>query len=175
MMTMQVEERLAASDSSKFSYLTLSKDRLHQREKRLFPRLFANISMKYIALDASASVPHIWMRTGQLPKEIPKTKQDWSSPEPFMNFSANGLSFFDSNLLSHSTILLIELELMTPSEDSSENSNQSWSTHRCIGRVVRCRKLEDDRYESAIYFEQITEQTQDVLSSLTLKIQNAML
>ena len=208
MMTMQIEGKLTNRNvehsQEAQSGLILTKDRLHQREKRLFPRLYANITMRYIELRSIDGTPEEWVTVGTLPRRLAQSSAlNWFTPEPFMNFSANGLSFYDEHLLNHSALVIIELDLLQPHTTDNQNvskasslesnaesqglswpitpsgsnqqSTQQWVTHRCLGRVVRCKQLEQDRYESAIYFEEIGEDTQDVLSALTLRIQNAML
>jgi hypothetical protein len=133
--------------------LMLEFSHVHPREKRLFPRMYAQMSMLIQEVKTDFAVSK-WLNN-----EI-SSDPTWVQPEPFMNFSINGVSFQSKLPLTKSSTVLVELELD--------------EVYRIVARVIRCQ-LEGDRYDIALYFEEISEKAIKYLSSMTLRIQDALL
>ena len=146
MLTLRIEQQQA-------SQLTLSNSQVHHREKRLFPRLFGIIPLSIQPIQSENQIVD-WFNG------VIKPDNNWIKPEPFMNFSVNGAAFYLQEPLQTNTKLLILLDF-----------NEEF---RGIARVVRCIK-ETDRYEIALYFEQLPTQAINHLTDMTLRIQDSML
>jgi hypothetical protein len=127
----------------------------HPREQRQYPRLFTPIHMRFAPLSDGTSEQ--WMN-----REI-NVQDDWQQPEPFMNFSVNGVGFEWTEPLEHNCKLMVAIY----SNDTE---------FRGIARVVRCTPNEDtDQYSIALYFEALEASGIDYLSELTLKLQDDLL
>ena len=145
--------------------LSLSKPRLRPRDKRLYPRLFGNIPLRYRGYsgDEGELAVHRWLAGSTL--EGPQVPL--RSPEPFMNFSVSGLCFEDSVGYEHNDLLLLELGV---GEDT-----RRW---RATGRIVRVDRLPDGDtplYQIAVNFETLPDTAMELLSDFTLAIQEALL
>ena len=151
MMTLHIVEQ----EDGKLVLHTISS---HPREKRSYPRLFSLINLQLMPVTAETQMTN-WMNETTLLSEVNDT---WLHPEPFMNFSVNGVAFEWHEPLATNTKLLVALK---------ENDN----THRCIARVVRCNEEEVDSWEVALYFEQMADKAIDYLVQLTMRLQDSML
>ena len=125
----------------------------HPREKRLFPRLYGQVPLLIHKVETDFLVSK-WVN-GEIDPD-----STWIKPEPFMNFSINGVSFqSDTPLPRMSTVLVYLAE-----------GNGS----RIVARVIRCAK-DGDRYDIALYFEEVPEEVLIWFSEKTLRIQDALL
>ncbi|MEL6343356.1 MAG: hypothetical protein AAFV53_09480 [Myxococcota bacterium] len=146
--------------------LSLSAPRLRPRDKRLYPRLYGNIPLRYRLHnpeDGELTI-HRWL-AGSTQDLTPRP---WRSPEPFMNFSVNGLCFEDSLECREGDLLLLHMGV--------GDGESRW---RATGRIVRVKDLpmEGDTpiYSIALSFETLPDDAMDALSDFTLTIQEALL
>lgn len=146
--------------------LALSSPRLRPRDKRLYPRLYGNVPLRYRLHnpeDGELTI-HRWL-AGSTQDLTPRP---WRSPEPFMNFSVNGLCFEDSLECEEGDLLLLHLGV--------GDSDKRW---RATGRIVRVKDLPPDGetpcYQIALSFETLPDAAMDALSDFTLTIQEALL
>ena len=133
--------------------LKLEMTKAHQREQRVFPRLFGIIPLSFKTMTSTEEYQD-WM------SENSSVDNSWETPESLMNFSVNGVSFISSVELALNSVLLVELRFK--------------EKMRCTARVVRC--LEDDsQFEIAVYFEEIPQGAIDHLTQMTLQLQDSLL
>lgn len=125
----------------------------HPREKRLFPRLYGQIPLLIHEVEREFVVAK-WLN-GDIDPD-----SSWLKPEPFMNFSINGVSFQSNTPLSRMSTVLVYLD--------------EGSGSRIVARVIRCAK-EGERYDIALYFEEVPEEVLIWFSEKTLRIQDALL
>ena len=125
----------------------------HPREKRLFPRLYGQVPLLLHEVGTEFVVSK-WLNGDIEPDST------WLKPEPFMNFSINGVSFQSDTPLTRMSTVLVYLAEGTGS--------------RIVARVIRCAK-EGDRYDIALYFEEVPEEVLIWFSEKTLRIQDALL
>lgn len=151
MMTLHIVEQ----ENGQLVLRTISS---HPREKRSYPRLFSLINIRLLSVTSETDMTN-WM-TGDTP--LSDINDTWLQPEPFMNFSVNGVAFEWDEPFKINTKLLVELK-------------EKGNTHRCIGRVVRCSEEDYDRWEVALYFEQMSDKAIDYLVQLTMRLQDSML
>ena len=134
--------------------LYLSDTNAHPREKRLFPRMFGLVPLQLKVIHHDAEIVD-WLN-GNL-----KVDDSWIRPEPFMNFSVNGVAFHMIEPLPlNGTVLFV----CTLENEALQG----------LAKVVRCVK-DDSRYEIALYFEQIPEKMANYLSDMTLRLQDSFL
>ena len=150
------------------NHLVLSAPRLRPRDKRLYPRLYGNIPLRYQVhspTDGDLAV-HRWL-AGSSQDLDPRP---WRSPEPFMNFSVNGLCFDDTVACKEGDLLLLHMGV--------GEGAQRW---RATGRVVRVSEIppEEDGgaplFQVALSFEAISDDAMEALSDFTMAIQEALL
>lgn len=127
----------------------------HTSDKRLHPRLFGNIPVKLTK--ASEYNEENWLRSNV------DISADWIVPEPFMNFSVNGLSFTLDSPLDKDSLYLVSFFVGSGTQE-----------FRAVASVVRCN-LQDNDYGIALYFEKISQSALAALSDFTLSIQEALL
>ena len=151
MMTLHIVEQ-------KNGELVLNTISTHPREKRSYPRLFSLIHLHLMPLTSKVRMTD-WMK-GTIP--LSDITDTWIHPEPFMNFSVNGVAFEWDEPIENNTKMLVALK---------ENGN----THRCIARVVRCSEQDSGRWEVALYFEQMSNEAINHLVQLTMRLQDSML
>ena len=130
----------------------------HPREKRSYPRLFSLINLRLLPVTSETQMTD-WMNGSTLLSDINDT---WLQPEPFMNFSVNGVAFEWGEPLTVNTKLLVALK-------------ESGNTYRCVARVVRCSEEDTGRWEVALYFEEMADEAIDYLVQLTMRLQDSML
>jgi hypothetical protein len=135
---------------------TISK---HPREKRSYPRLFSMLNIRLHSTNSTDQIESWMNRTTPLSAI---DDEEWITPEPFMNFSVNGIAFTWSTQLPLNSKLLVALK--TPED-----------THRCVARVVRQSEVDTDAWEVALYFEQMEDAAIDHLVQLTQRLQDSML
>ena len=140
--------------------LFLRPAKVHHRDKRLFPRHFGHIPLRYRLVDPSEGelIIHRWIREGGGPAK------GWEQPEPYMNFSVSGVSFERKDPPDMDQQVLVDLGV--------GDIDHRW---KVLAQVVRVLELPDDKYEVALSFENISEDAREALSSLTLSIQEALL
>ncbi|MEC8378978.1 MAG: PilZ domain-containing protein [Myxococcota bacterium] len=124
-------------------------------DKRLHPRLFGNIPTR-IQLANDTNIQK-WL-DGELDIE-----NGWLKPEPFMNFSVNGLSFDLSTPLKSGATCLVEF--------SVGDQNQKHRTQATVVRSVEKSGV----YEIAVHFLSLSQNAKNLLSEFTLSIQEALL
>ena len=154
MMTLHIVEQ----ENGRLVLHTIS---THPREKRSYPRLFSLINLRLMPV-TSSSESDDWM-SGEIP--LPTTDPAWIHPEPFMNFSVNGVAFNWHEPIATNTKMLVAL-------------NGDGSIHRCVARVVRCVQQDSEQSDSwqvALYFEQMADAAVDYLVQLTMRLQDSML
>ncbi len=130
----------------------------HPREKRSYPRLFSMINL-YVHPVTDTQRMTEWIESNNHPDF-----KGWIHPEPFMNFSVNGVAFSWNEAIPVNTRLLVAINV-----DNSENY------HHGIARVVRCSKQESEHWQVALYFEQLSEDAIHHLVELTMRLQDSML
>lgn len=142
--------------------LQLSLSRIHERDKRAFPRHYGNIPLFFRVLEDTEEE----LVTRQWKANVIDVDESWSRPEPFMNFSVSGVSFENSEAAAVGQVALVEFCV-----------GQDTTKWRGLARVVRCRLLsqKESRYEIAIHFEFLPEEAVMLLSEFTLSIQEAMM
>ena len=143
-------------DTQQGELMTLTPIGEHPREQRQYPRLFTPINLAFHPLGEQS--PEAWMQRDIQPGD------DWSHPEPFMNFSVNGVAFD-----WHEGIEINEKLMVVFFVDQAE--------HRGVARVVRSMPSEADleHHEIALYFEALETGAIDHLSALTLRLQENLL
>jgi hypothetical protein len=140
--------------------LLLRPAQVHHRDKRLFPRHFGHIPLRYRLIEPEEGelIIHRWIRDGGAPAE------GWEQPEPYMNFSVSGVSFERLVAPDMDQKVLVDLGV--------GDIDHRW---KVLAQVVRVLELPDDKYEVALSFENISEDAREALSTLTLSIQEALL
>ncbi|MGC6508200.1 MAG: PilZ domain-containing protein [Myxococcota bacterium] len=124
-------------------------------DKRLHPRLFGNIPTRI--QPANDTNIQKWL-DGELDIE-----DGWLKPEPFMNFSVNGLSFDLSTPLINGATCLVEFSV-----------GDQKQKHRTQATVVRSVE-KSGAYEIAVHFSGLSQIAKNLLSEFTLSIQEALL
>ncbi len=154
-----------ANDDSGFN-IEVSKESVHQKDMRDFPRLWAGLPIRYQnASQAPGDTEKIvtaW-NTGGSADGI------WFTPDPYMNFSVGGLRFNAPPSVKDGDVLLIELCLV-----------EGGSTWRTTGKVMR---VFDDLHDTeqgpqnsvAVAFTDLPAEALNGLSELTLQIQDTLL
>jgi len=140
--------------------LTLSEPESRPREKRLYPRLHGNIPLRFQEHnpeDGAAGIQN-WIEAGN------GNGTNFREPDPFMNFSVNGLLFEIEHRCTEGGLLYIELGV--------GSAPQRW---RCTGTVVRVFDPEDGFHRTAINFDTLPDEAIDAMSSYTIKIQEALM
>jgi hypothetical protein len=144
----------------------ISKETVHQRDMRDFPRLWAGLPIRYQNAAQSGTdteaVRSAWNAGAA-------TDGVWYTPDPYMNFSVGGLRFNAPPSVKESDVLLIELCLV-----------EGGTTWRTTGKVMR---VFDDLHETdqgpqnsvAVAFIDLPSDALDELSNLTLQIQDTLL
>lgn len=140
--------------------LKLQFSQVHRRDKRIFPRHYGNIPLKFreVSKEEEELAIKQWLA------KVTDVDDRWSTPEPFMNFSLGGLSFESSTPIDAGTLLLLEIRI-----------GQSKEIWRATSRIVRCIEIPEKNYELAIEFQDLPEGALEALSELTLKVQEALL
>lgn len=146
-------------------HVFLSSPQLRPRDKRLYPRLYGNIPLRFQAHhpDEGELVIHRWL-AGSTQDIVPRP---WFIPEPFMDFSVNGLSFESPEACVEGSLLLLHMGV--------GESGDRW---RATGRVIRTTAIPDSSpalYQVAMSFEVIPDAAMEALSDFTLSIQEALL
>ena len=146
--------------STRVSHVNGNKFELNQEnrptDKRLHPRLFGNIPTRIQHASHSTDVQK-WL-SGKA-----EIEDGWLSPEPFMNFSVNGLSFDLSQPLNAGSQCLVEFSV-----------GDQPQTHRTRATVVRSIER-SGTFEIAIHFIGLPQDAKKRLSEFTLSIQEALL
>ena len=151
MMTLHIVEQ-------KNGQLILHTISTHPRERRSYPRLFSLINLRLLPVKSEIQMTN-WM-TGATP--LSDINDTWLQPEPFMNFSVNGVAFEWDEPFKVNTKLIVALK-------------ESNNIYRCVARVVRCSEEDIGRWEVALYFEEMADEAIDYLVHLTMRLQDSML
>ena len=136
--------------------ITLTQIGEHPREQRQYPRLFTPIQLMFAPLNEHTT--HEWLN-----RQIHISEQ-WNHPEPFMNFSVNGVAFEWHEPIEINCKLMVAIF-------TEEKEN------RGIARVVRTSEVSEGlgQYEIALYFEELEAEAIEYLSELTLRLQETLL
>lgn len=134
------------------SQLILEPTKIHQREQRLFPRLYGIVNLSFKSEPSTKDIAE-WL------DGVSSKDDSWVTPNPLMNFSVNGASFTSPVPVQEKSTLLVQLNFETEM--------------RGIARVVRCKE-DDDEYDIAIYFENVPDEAINHLTQLTLQIQDSL-
>lgn len=128
------------------------------QDRRLFPRLNAGLPIRIQSSDPSGA-------TDYLAGNDPETAA-WVTPDPYMNFSVEGLELHATCRFPKDQALLIELRIGT--------QPQSW---RCTGHVVRTGESGDPDYPftTAVCFDQIPPEATEALVEFTARVQEVFL
>jgi hypothetical protein len=143
---------------------------LVRRDKRIFPRTYGGIRLRYMVVPPEASTP--WIDKGVAPEGT------WLQPDPFMDFSGSGLKFEDQERCEAGDTLLLELSI-PPSDD----------LYRATARVVRLFDIPEDEasttpredgqpsptHQIAVHFEQLPPEAVEALMAFTLRVQDALI
>jgi len=130
----------------------------HSADKRDFPRLHAGLPISY--MPATTESAQAWVDGESVDGE-------WTTPDPYMNFSVSGLRFDAAHNLKQGDLLNITLQI--------GGADESW---RVTGRVVRVFEVPVDSPAAcsvAVSFEHLPTDALDALSDLTLQIQDSLL
>ena len=140
--------------------LTLSEPESRPREKRLYPRLHGNISLRFQEHNPTDGDLEIrrWLENGT------GGTQPWHEPDPFMNFSVNGLLFEGTHLCTEGGTLYLEFGV--------GSNPERW---RCTATVVRVFDPDQDVHRTAINFDSLPDGAIDAMSNYTIKIQEALM
>ena len=155
MMTLHIVKQ----ENGQLELHTISK---HPREKRHYPRLFSVINL-YLHSTSDADNIKSWMSS---PDRINEIDDSWIHPEPFMNFSVNGTAFTWTGPLSINEKLLVAFH---------GGGALDSTLQRGIARVVRSEKIDEEHWEIALYFEQMTDEAVEHMVQLTMRLQDSML
>ena len=143
---------------------------LVRRDKRIFPRTYGGIRLRYLVVPPAAVAA--WIARGEAPEGT------WFEPDPFMDFSGSGLKFEDQEHCKADDTLLLELRV--PPEDD---------TFRASARVVRLFPIPPEEIEAAerepaapasthqiaVHFEALPSEAVEALMAFTLRVQDALI
>lgn len=124
-------------------------------DKRLHPRLYGNIPT--LIQSSETHDNEAWL-SNQL-----EIESGWFSPEPFMNFSVNGLSFEIDVPFEIGNHCLLEFSV-----------GDQPRKHRALATVIRCIPT-GEIFELALHFKKISNDAMADLSDFTISIQEALL
>jgi hypothetical protein len=149
--------------------LILGSGQVHVREKRLFPRLYGNIPVRYCRVDPQniEFIQRQWLQGDISPDDT------WNAPEPFMNFSVNGISF-EETAQQGQTQPWIQPKDWVLLELGVGDTPQRW---RLVARVVRAHPTPNSSpltCNIALFFENVPQSALDALTNFTLNIQEAL-
>ena len=128
------------------------------RDRRLFPRLNGGLPIRFQATTASGAMDFL---AGSDPDPTA-----WVTPDPYMNFSVEGLELYADQAFPKGQNVVIELRIGT--------DPQTW---RCTGHVVRSSESGDPDYPhtTAVQFDQIPPAASEALAEFTATLQKAFL
>ncbi|MFH1464547.1 MAG: PilZ domain-containing protein [Pseudomonadota bacterium] len=140
------------------------------RDKRIFPRTWGGIRLRYQVAEGRHVRP--WIDHGEPPSTA------WHEPDPFMDFSGSGLKFEDLERCAADDTLLLELSI-PPSE--------SW--YRASARVVRLLPIPPEEqamidreegqplptHQVAVQFLELPPEAVEALMDFTLRVQDALI
>ncbi len=143
---------------------------LVRRDKRIFPRTYGGIRLRYQVVPAAAV--DAWIDQGLAPDG------EWFQPDPFMDFSGSGLKFEDRENCKAEDVLLLELHI-PPSQQA----------YRASARVVRLFDIPPEEIEAAerdpelpapthqiaVHFERLPAEAVEALMAFTLRVQDALI
>ncbi len=139
-----------------------------KRDLREYPRTYGGITTRYrvVEPDKAEAAAISWMAGEALESE----KGTWRTPDPYMNFSATGLRFEESEATcTGGDLILLEMKLPT--------SEVTW---RALAEIVRCAPLmEEEQSEEATHFValnflEIPSEASQALARFTLRVLSAL-
>ncbi len=128
------------------------------KDRRLFPRLNGGLPIRFQPTSSSAATDFL---AGSDPDPAA-----WVTPDPYMNFSVEGLELHAEQSFPKGQPLVIELRIGT--------APQTW---RCTGHVVRSGDSGDPDYPftTAVQFDQIPPEATEALAEFTANLQQVFL
>lgn len=135
-------------------------------DQREYPRMHGGIRLRYIVAPANnPDAEDAWLRDGTATGVA-------REPDPFMNFSATGLSFEDIEACAEGDVVLCAVGV--------PGSTHNW---RATAKVVRVSRIPiDERDEGldathrvAVHFIEIPDEAREALRQHTIRIQEAYL
>ena len=128
------------------------------KDRRLFPRLNGGLPIRFQATSASAATDYL---AGSDPDPAA-----WVTPDPYMNFSVEGLELYSDQAFPKGQPVVIELRIGT--------APQTW---RCTGHVVRTGESGDPDFPhtTALCFDQIPPEATEALAEFTASLQEVFL
>lgn len=128
------------------------------KDRRLFPRLNGGLPIRFQACSASEATDFL---AGSDPDA-----SAWVTPDPYMNFSVEGLELHADRAFPNGQPLVIELRIGA--------APQTW---RCTGHVVRSGESGDPDYPytTALNFDQIPPAATEALAEFTATLQQVFL
>ena len=142
-------------------------------DKRVFPRLYGNVELKYRVIDPTEgpSAPRVWVEGGM--EDASATP--WREPDPFMNFSVTGLKFDDTDSLCSLNDLLA-ISFSVPTADESFRATARVARIEAIERTdARAEGEEPPNTSVAVEFQDMPREGREALSEFTLLIQGVLL
>lgn len=141
-----------------------------RRDKRIFPRMYGGIRLRYQVVDAEAV--QAWIERGEAPAD------GWLEPDPFMDFSGSGLKFEDRETCFGGETLLLELRI-PPEEDAFRASAKVVRTFVIPPEDVEAAEREPGAtvatHQIAVHFEVLPPEAVEALMAFTLRVQDALI
>ena len=143
---------------------------VNEPDKRVFPRLYGNVSLRYrLASHESEPAVQAWLSGGL----EAAGEHEWHTPDSFMNFSVTGLKFEDAKSCVVGDVLLAEFGVPT-------SENRFRSTARVIRVFPKEVELPEDQeteatHNIALEFLEMPKEGREALSEFTLLIQGVLL
>ncbi len=150
--------------------LRVESGRVVRRDKRIFPRMFGGIRLRYLVTDPSQVAS--WMEGSAVDSD------GWREPDPFMDFSGSGLKFEDGEHCKAGDTLLMELSI--PATEGSFRATAS------VVRVIPISEEEREHaerdpgapiptHEIAVHFLELPSEAVEALMAFTLRVQGALI
>lgn len=143
---------------------------LVRRDKRIFPRTYGGIRLRYQVVPAAA-VP-AWIDQGAAPDGT------WFQPDPFMDFSGSGLKFEDIENCKAEDVLLLELHI-PPSDEAYRASARVVRLFPIPPEEIEAAEREPDQpaatHQIAVHFDSLPPEAVEALMAFTLRVQDALI
>jgi|WetSurMetagenome_2_1015567.scaffolds.fasta_scaffold610952_1 hypothetical protein len=161
---------LGQVERSEGTLLVVTTNKIIPPDKRVFPRLYGGIQLRYRVVSASRwdRVSRDWMAGFA----DPAPASDWIVPDPFMDFSVSGLKFEGPQDCGPDDLMLVEMQV--PGDDLPR---------RATARVMRVDPLPLDHDDPkttgfrqiAVAFVDLPQGAAEALVRFTLQIQEVMM
>ena len=141
-----------------------------RRDKRIFPRMYGGIRLRYQVVGAQAL--SAWIERGQAPGDA------WIEPDPFMDFSGSGLKFEDRETCFAGDNLLLELRI-PPDEEAYRATASVVRTFPISAEDIEAAQREPGAlvatHQIAVHFEYLPPEAVEALMAFTLRVQDALI